>query len=520
MWQRRARRASACAATAVLIAVLGAGPAFAAPVRPADPVAAQAAGAGTSAAFPSIPAVRSFVPAPGAAAFVPGPGLRVVAAPGSAAEDEARLLAGELRRPYAPGPAGPGDISLSLERSNAGPESYEMTSSADGVTVRAGTDAGVFYGTRTLLQAVRSTGRVPAGTVEDRPDRPERGLMVDIGRKYFSREWLEARVRELGDLKYNQLHLHLSDDQGFRVESDSHPEVVSARHLSKEDIRAVVDLAAQRHITVVPEIDSPGHMGAVLDAHPDLRLRSADGTPVRGALDVSRPRAAALVDDLLKEYAPLFPGTSWHVGGDEYGPLVAGDPEASFPQLAAYARERYGPDAGVADAAAGWLNDRAATLRSLGKRVEAWNDGFSDGARVTADQDRVVAYWSSNKLRGRLPEDYLREGRKLLNLNSWYLYYVLGAPKNFPYPDGRRIYEEWNPAVVYRDEAVPAALAGADRILGARLAVWCDRSGAQTEDEVAAGIRMPLRALVQKLWDPGPPVLSWQDFTALAERAG
>lgn len=395
-----------------------------------------------------------------------------------------------------------------------------MTTSADGVTVRAGTDAGVFYGTRTLLQAIRSTGRVPAGTVEDRPDRQERGLMIDIGRKYFTREWLEARVRELGDLKYNQLHLHLSDDQGFRVQSDSHPEIVSARHLTKEDIRAVVDLAARRHITVVPEIDSPGHMGAVLDAHPDLQLRSADGTPVRGALDISRPGAADVVDDLIEEYAPLFPGTYWHIGGDEYGPLVADDPEASFPQIAAYARERYGPDAGVADAAAGWLNDRAATLRSLGKRVEAWNDGFSDGARVTADPDRVVAYWSSNKLRGRLPEDYLRQGRQLLNLNSWYLYYVLGAPENFPYPSGRRIYEEWTPAVVYRDAAVPAEFAGPDRIVGARLAVWCDRADAQTEDEVAAGIRMPLRALTQKLWDPGRPVLSWQDFTALADRAG
>ncbi|WP_405768104.1 family 20 glycosylhydrolase [Actinacidiphila glaucinigra] len=520
MWQKRAKRASACAATAVLTAVLGAGPALAAPAGATAAGAPQAGDAGTSAGFPSIPAVRSFVPDAGTAAFVPGPGSRVVAAAGSTVEDEARLLAEELRRPYASGPARPGDISLSLERSNSGPESYEMTTSADGVTVRAGTDTGVFYGTRTLLQAVRSTGRVPAGTVEDRPDRQERGLMIDIGRKYFTREWLEARVRELGDLKYNQLHLHLSDDQGFRVQSDSHPEIVSARHLSKEDIRAVVDLAAQRHITVVPEIDSPGHMGAVLDAHPDLQLRSVDGTPVRGALDISRPGAADVVDDLIKEYAPLFPGTYWHIGGDEYGPLVADDPEASFPQITAYARERYGPDAGVADAAAGWLNDRAATLRSLGKRVEAWNDGFSDGARVTADPDRVVAYWSSNKLRGRLPEDYLREGRQLLNLNSWYLYYVLGAPENFPYPSGRRIFEEWTPAVVYRDAAVPAEFAGPDRILGARLAVWCDRADAQTEDEVAAGIRMPLRALTQKLWDPGQPALSWQDFAALADRAG
>ncbi|MEU4092752.1 family 20 glycosylhydrolase [Streptomyces sp. NPDC026673] len=516
----RAKRASAYAATAVLTAVLGAGPALAAPATAGLPGTPRPDAAGASAEFPAIPAVRSFTPAAGGAAFVPDPGSRVVAPAGGPLEDEARLLAGELRRSYASGPAREGDIALSLERSNAGPESYELTSSADGVTVRAGTDTGVFYGTRTLLQAVRATGGVPAGTVEDRPDRPERGLMIDVARKYFTREWLEARVRELGDLKYNQLHLHLSDDQGFGVQSDTHPEVVSPRHLSKSDIRAVVELAAQRHITVVPEIDSPGHMGAVLAAHPDLQVRSADGTAVRGALDVSRPGAARLVDDLIEEYAPLFPGANWHVGGDEYGPLVADDPEASFPRLAAYARERHGPDARVADAVTGWLNDRAATLRSLGKRVEAWNDGFSDSARVPADPDRVVAYWSSNKLRGRLPEDFLREGRQLLNLNSRYLYYVLGAPANFPYPSGQRIYEEWTPAVVYRDRVVPEALAGPDRILGARLAVWCDQAAAQTEAEVAAGIRMPLRALAQKLWDPGAPALAWKDFAALADQAG
>lgn len=95
---------------------------------------------------------------------------------------------------------------------------------------------------------------------------------------------------------------------------------------------------------------------------------------------------------------------------------------------------------------------------------------------------------------------------------------MLGGPAHFPYPSGRRIYERWTPAVVYRDRAVPAALSGPDRIVGAPLAVWGDRAGAESQARVAARIRVPLRALAQKLWDPGPPTLSWREFEALASR--
>ena len=441
-------------------------------------------------AIPSIPAVRSFTPT-AAGTWRPASGTRVVAPVGSAVEDEARLLSAELNVPYANGPARPGDISLSLQWVNDNPEAYELTSSASGIAIRGTTDAGVFYGTRTLLQVLRARGGFPGGIVQDRPDRPQRGLMVDVGRKYFTPGWLRARIGELSYLKLNELHLHLSDNQGFRVESTTHP-----------------------------EIDSPGHLGAVLAAHPSLRLRTRLGVPVKGAIDISDPRSATLIDDLIKEYAPLFPGPYWHLGGDEYGALTVPDPQATFPKLAAYARSRFGPGGTVADAATAWLNDRSAVLRRYGKTTKAWNDGFFSSPRARPDADREVEYWSSNVQRGPLPETYLREGRRLVNLNSWYLYYVLGSPASFPYPSGRAIYERWTPAVVHRDRAVPAALAGADRILGGRLAIWCDHADAQTETQIAAGIRPPLRALAQKVWDPRTPALSWEDFKSLANAVG
>ncbi|NED82484.1 family 20 glycosylhydrolase, partial [Streptomyces sp. SID11233] len=87
-------------------------------------------------------------------------------------------------------------------------------------------------------------------------------------------------------LKYNQFVLHFSDDQAFRVESSSHPEIVSAQHLTKTQVRSIVSYAAARHVTVVPEIDSPGHLGTVIKAHPKLQLRDAAGKPVEGAIDI------------------------------------------------------------------------------------------------------------------------------------------------------------------------------------------------------------------------------------------
>lgn len=188
--------------------------------------------------------------------------------------------------------------------------------------------------------------------------------------------------------------------------------------------------------------------------------------------------------------------------------------------MAAYARKRFGPGATVADAATGWLNDRAATVRGRGKTVKAWNDGFSGSARVSPHRGREVEYWTGRELGQRDPARFLREGRRLVNLNDEYLYYVLGQPNDFRYPTGERIYEEWTPAVLRGTRPVPKGLATPSRVLGGRLAVWCDIADAQSEDEVARGIRMPLHALAQKLWDPVEPGLSWDSFTRLAERVG
>ncbi|MFD4372680.1 glycoside hydrolase family 20 protein [Streptomyces sp. NPDC058486] len=465
----------------------------------------------------TVPAVRSHEAARGPG-WKPGPRAGVVLGANSAGlADEARLIAQELGLRYR-GEAAPvtGDVELALGAKGGAPESYTLTVKDGRVRIAGPDEAGVFYGTRTLKQSVKGAGAMPEGTVTDRPAKPQRGLNVDIARKHFTAAWLEDRIREMGDLKLNQLGLHFSDDQGFRIESDSHPEVVSKQHLTKAEVRRILALAASRHVTVVPEIDSPGHLGAVIDAHPDLQLVSVSGRTPRGAVDISDPDSARIVDDLLREYTALFPGAYWHLGADEYVALMAKDPEASYPQLAKAAREAYGPSGRVQDLATDWLNDRAATVRPTGKTLKAWNDGFFAGGVVSAAKDIEVEYWTGKEFGARPPLPYLQAGRKLVNLNDEYLYYVLGEPNQFTYPTGRRIYEQWTPLVLRGTTPVPARYDA--QILGGRLAVWCDLSNAQTQDQVAAGIRLPLEALSQKVWDSRKPTQSWADFRALATK--
>ncbi|MFB8078337.1 glycoside hydrolase family 20 protein [Streptomyces sp. NPDC056013] len=462
----------------------------------------------------TVPAVRDHEAARGPGWKPAAPAGVVVAANSAGLADEGRLLAGELGIPYrGTAAAGPGDVELALGGTGAR-ESYTLTVRDGRVRITGPDEAGVFYGTRTLKQSVKGTGAMPEGVVTDAPAKPQRGLNVDIARKFFTAGWIEDRLREMADLKLNQFGLHFSDDQGFRIASDSHPEIVSAQHLSKAEVRRILALAQSLHITVVPEIDSPGHLGAVLRAHPDLQLRNVQGVPRQGAIDISKPASAQIVDDLLREYSALFPGGWFHVGADEYQALTVRSPSASYPQLATAARQKYGPQAGVQDLAEGWLNDRAAVVRTAGKTAKAWNDGFFRGGVVTADQRIEVEYWTGKEIGARPPAEYLAEGRKVVNLNDEYLYYVLGEPNQFTYPTGRRIYEQWTPLVLRGTTPVPARYA--PQILGARFAVWCDLAGAQTPAQVANGIRMPLTALAQKVWDARTPTLTWEQFRTLA----
>ncbi len=327
----------------------------------------------------TIPALREWHPAQGA--FVLRDSARIVV-PAGGPLAEARLLAADLgrRHPVLAGAvAQPGDIELALGAPDRklGREGYRLEVGSV-LRIEARTAAGAFYGTRSVVQLLRRKRSIPAGTARDWPRYPERGLMLDNGRRYFSPRWLRARIRELADLKLNQLHLHFSDDQGFRIESRSHPEIVSDRHLTKRQVRSLLAYAGARHIRVIPEIDMPGHMGAALAAHPGLQLANP-GKRELTRLDVTKPAARRFARDLILEYLDLFPGRYWHGGADEY--LLPKD-YALYPQLERYARARHGAGANGADAYLDFVNWMDRLVRSRGRTLRVWNDGLSDGRAV------------------------------------------------------------------------------------------------------------------------------------------
>lgn len=481
----------------------------------------------------TVPALREWTPGQGA--FELRPGSRVVVARRHvrALRSEARLLADELGElvggPVAVAFGGrvrTGDVVLSLgSRDGAlGREGYALLS-ARALRISARTDAGAFYGTRTALWLLRRGGRVPVGAGRDWPRYPERGLMLDAGRRFFPARWIEERIRELSDLKLNYLHLHLSDNQGFRVESETHPEAVSPEHLTKDELRRIVRLAARRHITVVPEIDMPGHMEAALRAHPELQLTDATGRRAPDRLDVTSAAARRFARDLIEEYLPLFPGPYWHGGADEYMPAAE---YPLFPVLEEHARREYGPQANARDAIHGFVNWVDDLVRRHGRTLRVWNDDLGGGSAVRLHPQVVVEWWTNvsplSDLSPPEPAELLAAGHRIMNAGWFPTYYVNHPGFARARPDMRTAYETWEPHEFYgpfvlnEAAAWPPDLVEPDepRNLGSKLHVWNDDPGYETDAQTAEGIRPRLRVLAQKTWGSTLLVPDYAEFERLS----
>ncbi len=224
-----------------------------------------------------------------------------------------------------------GDLDL-------GDEGYELVVSADRVHVRAYRPAGLFWGVQTLRQLLPESGGLPAEVpgvhIRDVPRFAWRGLMLDVARHFFGVRDVK-RVIDLAALyKINILHLHLTDDQGWRIAVDSWPHLAAVGgrtavgggpggYYTKADYAEIVDYAAGRFITVVPEIDVPGHTNAALVAYPELTCDGqappiATGTEVGfSSLCPDKPIVRQFIEEVFGELAAMTPGPYVHLGGDE-----------------------------------------------------------------------------------------------------------------------------------------------------------------------------------------------------------
>ncbi|MER5640610.1 family 20 glycosylhydrolase [Kitasatospora sp. NPDC002227] len=473
---------------------------------------AAAAGPATAATPPpqTVPALRQWTPGTGTFTFTAGTRIAVDPAYSTQLADEAATFADDLSAlegrtvQVVTGTAAAGDIALTLGDASLPAEGYRMTVGPS-ITVQAGTDTGAFYGTRTILQLLHQSPTITAGTAVDWPTKAERGLMIDQGRKFFTVTWVKQHIKELAYLKLNYFHFHLSDTFGFRLESSTHPEIVSTDHYTKQDIADLVALGQKYHVTIVPEIDTPGHMNAILAAHPELKLKNSTGTVSDEFIDLSLPGSYTLIKDLITEYLPLFPASYWHIGADEYVTDYT-----QYPQLLTYARAHYGASATAKDTYYGFVNWSDAIVRAAGKTTRMWNDGIKSGdGTVTPNADITVEYWYNY---GLTPQQLVNAGHVVANESWTPTYYVLGGAK----PDTQWMYETWTPDLFQGSNT----LSDGTKNLGSLIHVWCDNPTAETEDQIAVGLMYPLRGLAQQTWGSPKPAATYAGFTPIVTAVG
>ncbi len=246
----------------------------------------------------------------------------------------------------------PGTIRLEVEPTGTRPdEGYDLTVTRDGIRILARTPAGVFYGVQTLRQllpwSIELRGvrpfpvSVPASRITDSPRFGWRGAMLDVARHFFSPAEVKRYIDLLALYKVNRLHLHLTDDQGWRIEIAKWPKLTTVGgstevkggpggFYTRTEYADIVAYARDRFMTVVPEIDMPSHCNAALASYPELNCDGKAPAPYTG-IEVGfsnfcfdKPITYRFLDDVLRELAAMTPGPWLHVGGDEVKKMTPG----------------------------------------------------------------------------------------------------------------------------------------------------------------------------------------------------
>ena len=367
------------------------------------------------------PAPRTVVPAPGRFVFTSATALSAGHDLGPLAEYASRYLGCAIDL----GRTGDGAIALLLDPlSDAPAEGYTLDIAPERIVLRAPTRGGLFNALQQLFRLLPAevyAGRgVAAGTsvaccrIDDAPRFAYRGMMLDLARTWIDTPALLRYIDLLAFHNINKLHLHLSDDEGWRIEIRSHPELAAVGgfrggdspvrpvygkwdekyggYFTQEEMRRVIDYAALRNIEIIPEIDLPGHSRCIASVRPEIRCDyppdtvSTNGYDYRSAWCVAREENYALLDDILGELCALFPSEYIHVGGDE----VETSQWERCPHCRELMRRRGLTDPhGLEDL---FMERVAAILARHGKRPAVWNEAAKSGK---LDRRTRVYGWES-----------------------------------------------------------------------------------------------------------------------------
>ena len=233
-------------------------------------------------------------------------------------------------------------IELRVNLGEYTPEAYDLTVGKDRILIEASDGAGLFYGLQTVRQlADNGFGRIPNMQISDAPRFPYRGVMIDVSRNFRDKNFIKKQIDAMSRLKLNRLHLHLTDGAGWRIQIDKYPRLTeyaawrqgetwkqwngrycertdSGAHggfYTKEDLRDIIKYAADRFITVIPEIEMPAHSEEVLAAYPEL---SCTGEPFKHSdFCIGNEKTFEFLQDIIDEVIEIFPSEYIHIGGDE-----------------------------------------------------------------------------------------------------------------------------------------------------------------------------------------------------------
>ena len=232
---------------------------------------------------------------------------------------------------------GRGNIHLHLTENRAfGAEGYELMISADAVQLEANRPAGLFYGLQTMRQLLSFSPvlGLPALSIRDAPRFTWRGAMLDVARHFFRVEDVKRYLDLISHYKLNRLHLHLSDDQGWRIEIKSWPRLTTiggktqvngggGGFYTQEQYQEIVDYARSHYVMVIPEIDTPGHTNAALASYPELNCDGKAPDLYEGievgfsSLCIQKEITYQFLEDVIRELSALTPDPYIHIGGDE-----------------------------------------------------------------------------------------------------------------------------------------------------------------------------------------------------------
>lgn len=430
------------------------------------------------------------------------------------------------------------NVYFTLGLQDGGKEAYTINVSSDGILVRAVAPEGIYRATRTLLKSVgtekTSSVEFPSAEVSDWPRFGYRGLMLDVSRHFSDVEMVKRTIDMLALHQLNIFHWHLTDDQGWRIEIKSHPELtevgawrddtVVGRYLggtdyptdgkrhggfyTQEQIREIVAYAKERYIEIIPEIDLPGHTSAVLAAYPQLGCEDKEYKVanrwgvIRDVLCAGNPASLDLFKDIMDEVCELFPGKYIHLGGDE----CVKERWKACPKCQRKIRElglKDGSRYSKEDYLQSWfMGEVASFVQSKGKRVIGW-DEILEGVPM---DDSVIMSWRGTE--GGITA--ARMGHDVVMTPTSDMYFDQSqtlASQLEEIPVGGFI----NVMKVYSYEPLPASLTPEQQkhILGCQANVWCEY---MPEERIRQYQMLPRLAALSEVQWTMPERKNYKDF--------